>query len=682
MGDMRLVFALASIGWVLALARAEEERPLARLPYTPGLDVEFMDRSVDPCTDFYAYSCNGWLAKNPIPPDQPSWDVFRKMANENRQFLWGILEEAAISTGRRTPAERKAGDYFAACMDETAVEAAGAGPLTSELSAIRALRSRGEIASLLGRLQRSLGSEVLFGISSEQDARDAERVIATLEAGGLGLPDREYYLSDEPRMQEARAQYERYVARLLELAGEGVDLAHAGSRRVLGLETALARATLAPVDRRDPYNIYHRVTPGQLRALTPAFDWSKYLRDVGAPPLKSLNASEPAFFLEVQARLEEEPLETWKEYLIARLADARAPYLSRAFQRASFEFHAGYLNGVKEEEPRWKKCVAWVDRDLGEALGEMFVSRVFPPELRGEVLDMTRRIEAAMADRIKGSTWMAEPTRRAALEKLAAMKAKIGYPARWRDYRELRISRTDFAGNVVRAARFETARELAKVDRPVDRGEWDMTPPTVNAYYDQEKNDINFPAGVLLPPLFDPRMDLAPGYGNTGSTIGHELTHGFDDEGRLYDAQGNLRNWWTPEDSDAFRSRAACIVEQFGQYLVVDDLKINSRLTVGEDIADLGGVILAYTAWKDATRGLALEPRDGLTPDERFFVGFAQWACGDETDESKRLHAKTDPHSPGRFRVNGVVANLPEFRQAFSCPVGSPMAPPRTCQVW
>jgi endothelin-converting enzyme/putative endopeptidase len=605
------------------------------------------------------------------------------MAEENRQFLWGILEQAAAGgAARRTQAEQKAGDYFAACMDEAAVEAAGAAPLRHDLAEIRALRSARRIAPLLGRLHPSLGSEILFGIGSEQDGRDARQVIAVLGAGGLGLPDRDYYLSDEPRMAEARARYQEYVTRLLELTGDGEAAARAGARRVLRLETALARATLSRVDERDPYNVYHRLAPSQLQALTPSFDWSDYLRAMRAPSLRFLNVAEPAFFLEVQSRLESEPLEAWKDYLRARLADARAPYLSRDFQRASFEFHDAYLAGVKEEQPRWKKCVGWVDRDLGDALGQMFVSRVFPPEVKVQILDVTRRIEAAMATRIRESTWMSEPTRQAALAKLAAVRAKVGYPARWRDYGALPVSREGFAGNVQRATRFESARQLGKIGRPVDRGDWDMTAPTVNAYYDQQKNDINFPAGVLLPPLWDSKMDLAPGYGNTGGTVGHELTHGFDDAGRQFDARGNLRDWWTQEDAAAFQARAACVVEQYGRYPVVDDVTINSRLTLGEDIADLGGAVLAWLAWKEATRGQALEPRDGFTPEQRFFVGLAQWACENETDESKRLHARTDPHSPARWRVNGVLANMPEFRQAFSCPAGSPMAPEKSCQVW
>jgi putative endopeptidase len=684
MGAMRAPFLLAALA-LSAAARAagpEVARPLAALPYHPGLDPASMDRSVDPCTDFYAYSCGGWLAQNPIPGDQSRWGVYSRMNDENRQFLWGVLGEAAQGRAGRTEAERKAGDYFAACMDEEAVERAGAGPLAADLARIAGLRSRRQLAALLGGLQAGAGGDLLFALGSEQDSRAADRVIAGLYAGGLGLPEREYYLSDEPRMREARERYRGYLARLLELTGDGPEAAGAAAQRVLALEAALARATLSPVERRDPYRLYHRMTRAQLQALVPSFDWAAYLRAARAPDVQRLNVAEPAFFLEVEARLAEEPPGTWRDYLRAHLADARAPYLSRAFRRASFEFHDAYLGGVREEPPRWKICVAWADRDLGEALGQLFVARAFPAEAQAQVLDLTRRVEAAMAQRLRESSWMGEATRRAALEKLAALRAKIGFPARWRDYGRLEIARGDFAGNVVRAARFEQARQLGKIGRAVDRGEWSMSPPTVNAYYDPQKNDINFPAGVLLPPLWDPRMDLAPGYGNTGGTIGHELTHAFDDEGRQFDARGNLRDWWTPADAEAFQARAACIIEQYGQYPVVDDVRINSRLSAGEDIADLGGAVLAWLAWKDATRGQQLEPRDGLTPEQRFFVGLAQWACENETEASKRLHARIDPHSPPRWRVNGLVVNLPQFREAFACPAGAPMAPEKTCQVW
>jgi endothelin-converting enzyme/putative endopeptidase len=669
---------------LLAALAAGPERPLAALPYTPGLDVAAMDRAADPCVDFYQFTCGGWLKANPVPSDQSRWSVYSKLSDENREFLWGLLEQAAARpAAQRSPVEARIGDYFAACMDEGAVEKAGAAPLKADLDAIARLRNKAEIAPLLGRLHPSFEEPgMLFGLSSEQDAKDATQVIGVVAPGGLGLPDRDYYVKDDARSDEIRERYEAHVARMLGLLGDPPPRAAAGARNVMRMETALARASLTQVDKRDPYKVYHRMTQAQLQALTPSFAWDRYLAATGAPRLGRLDVSEPAFMLDVEARLEEEPLDAWKDYLRWHLVDARAPYLSRAFQRPHFEFHAAYLNGVKEERARWKKCVGWVDRDLGFDLGQVFVAKAFPPPVKGQIDDVAERVSRAMAARIRELPWMTDATKKAALEKLALVRNKVAYPARWRDYGKLRVARGDFAGNVARSLRFETARQLAKVGRPVDREEWSMTPPTVNAYYDPQKNDMNFPAAVLLPPLWDPKMDLAPGYGNTGGTIGHELTHGFDDEGRQFDGKGNLRDWWTPEDGKAFARQASCVVEQYGAYPIVDDVKINSRLTQGEDVADLGGTVIAWLAWKDATRGQELPSRDGLTPAQRFFVGYAQWACENETDEAKRASAVTNPHSPARWRVNGVVANMPEFREAFACKPGQPMAREGACRVW
>ena len=666
-----------------APAPPSAQGPATALPYTPGLDPAAMDRTVDPCVDFYEYSCGGWRRRNPIPADQASWSVYAKLADDNLRLLWGLLESAARADSPRTAPQQKIGDYYAACMDERALERAGTSPLAPDLAGIAALRSKAELGALLGRLHRaSVGSGFLFDLGSEQDARDATQVIGAVSAGGLGLPDRDFYLQPDARSAAIRARYLEHVARMLELVGDAPAAARAGAAAVVRIETALARASLSRVERRDPHRVYHRLTPRQLAALVPTLRWKGYFAAAGTPPLRWLNVSEPAFMREVEALLRTEPLPAWRSYLRWHLADAAAPYLSQPLQRASFEFHAAFLQGVKEDRPRWKKCVAWVDRDLGEALGQVYVARIFPPGVKGEVTEMVRRIEAAMAIRIRQSTWMTEPTRRAALQKLSAVREKIGYPARWRDYGALRIAPGDFYGNVERSLRFETARQLAKIGRPVDRDEWQMTPPTVNAYYDQQLNDVNFPAGVLLPPLYDPGLDAAPGYGNTGGTIGHELTHGFDDEGRKFDAAGNLRDWWTADDAAAFQQRASCVAEQYGQYPAVDDLRINSQLTLGEDVADLGGTLLAWMAWRDATRGQALAPRDGLTPEQRFFVGYAQWACENATDEVRRVRAVTDPHSPPRWRVNGVMANLGEFRAAFQCRAGQPLVRERPCVVW
>lgn len=675
---------VASAALAAPAGNGSEGRPLAALPYTPGLDLSAMDRAVDPCEDFYAFACGRWNERNPIPADQADWSVYAKVQHENEQYLWGILEEAAsLPDARRTAAQRRVGDYFAACMDEARVEELGAQPLAADLAAIEALRSRSGIAALLGALDPTLGEGVLFDLGSEQDFQDTESVIGALAAGGLGLPDRDYYLEGDPRSAEIRAKYEAHLARLLALIGDPPGRAARGARTALRIETALAKASLTRVEKRDPYNVYHRQEVVGLARLTPSFRWKDYLERAGAPDLRRLNVAEPRFVREIERLLHAEPLSAWKDWLRIRLVLARAPYLSAPFAGEHFAFHEAALRGVKEQPPRWKRCVEWLDRDLGFELGRIFVEKAFPPAARDAAIDLVKHVERAMEARLERLDWMGEDTKAQALAKLHAMRNKIGYPETWRDYSALEVSRGDLAGNVARAARLETARQLAKIGKPVDRGEWGMTPPTVNAYYDPLMNDMNFPAGVLLPPLLDLSLDLAPGYGNTGGTVGHELVHGFDDEGRRFDARGNLRDWWAKEDAAAFEARARCVSDQYARYTVVDDVRINSRLTLGEDIADLGGVLLAWDAWRLATAGTRLEPRDGLTPEQRFLVGFAQWVCGDVRPEALRVRALTDPHSPYRWRVNGVVVNVPEFREAFSCRVGQPMAPrAEVCRIW
>ena len=444
----------------------------------------------------------------------------------------------------------------------------------------------------------------------------------------------------------------------------------------------MAKASLTRVDQRDPHKLFHKMSVKQLAALTPSFEWSRYLKASGLGSISQVNVSEPAFYKELEAQLKSRSLPGWKTYLRWHVAHSHAPYMSSKFVDANFDFYSKYLRGITQLAPRWKRCVQYVDRDLGEVLGKVFVEKTFGPDVKARTLAMTKEIQKAMETDIQKLPWMQDPTKRQALAKLHGMVDKIGYPDKWRDYSSVRIARDDFHGNVSHAIEFESKRELAKIGKPLDRGEWQMTPPTVNAYYDAQMNDMNFPAGVLQPPLFDPRMDDAPNYGNTGATIGHELTHGFDDEGRQFDAKGNLHDWWTKKDSEEFEKRTACISDQYSQYTVVDDIKINGKLTVGEDAADLGGTILAYMAWKDATKGQNLQPIDGFTPDQRFFIGMAQWACGDERPENKRLSAVTDPHSPNEYRINGVVSNMPEFGAAFSCKLGQPMVREKACRVW
>ncbi|HLH44070.1 MAG TPA: M13 family metallopeptidase [Bryobacteraceae bacterium] len=675
-----LVALLLCAGGLSAQSSANETA-LKSLPYSPSLDVNAMDRSVDPCTDFYRYSCGGWIKSNPIPPDQERWDVYAKLTEDNLRFLWGLLEEASKPSAERSAVEAQIGDYFYACMDEAAVEKTGAAPLKPWLDQIAALKSVGDLPALVARLHLD-GGTMMFDFGSSQDYEDSSRVIAFANAGGLGLPDRDYYVKTDAKSQETRQKYLEHVQNMLELLGEPADKAKADAQTVMDIETALAKASFTRVELRDPRKLFHRMPIAQLQAMTPSFKWDAYLREAKVPDVSVVNVTEPAFYKELQALLKSRPLADWQTYLRWHLAHSYAPYLSSPFVNANFDFYSKHLRGLEQLPPRWKRCVRQVDRDLGEALGQVFVAKTFSADTKARAQLMTKQVEDAMENEIKQLPWMSEATKQRALEKLHAVVNKIGYPDKWRDYSSVKIARDDYFGNLLRAMEFESRRQLDKIGKPVDRKEWLMTPPTVNAYYDPQMNDINFPAGVLQPPLYDPKMDDAPNYGDTGATIGHELTHGFDDEGRQFDAKGNLKNWWTKSDARSFEKAAKCVSDEYSGFTIVDNIKINGKLTLGEDLADLGGTWLAYLAWKEATKGQNLQPADGLTPDQRFFVGMAQWACGDERAESKRLGAITNPHSPLEYRVNGVVSNMPEFGKAFSCRIGQPMVRVNQCKVW
>jgi putative endopeptidase len=655
------------------------------LPYSPVLDLTAMDRGVDPCVDFYAYSCSGWEKSHPIPADQSRWSTYGKLHDDNLRFLAKVLEEAARPVPGRDAVTAQIGDLYGSCMDEAAIARAGAAPLASELAAIAAMRSPGDLADEVARLQVATAAPVLFEVGSSQDAKDTSQVILVVGQGGLGLPDRDYYLQSDAHMADIRARYVEHVARMLAQLGAPAPRAASEAKQVLAIETSLARAGISRVDRRTPANVYHKRTREQLAALAPSFPWERYFAALGVPAaraVRELNVAEPAFFTGLESLLASTRLDAWRAYLRWQLVAARASQLAPSFEREDFDFSSGVLRGVKQMKPRWLRCVEWVDGELGEALGRVYVERTFSADAKARTLKMVEEIEKAMAADLEQLPWISPPTRAEALRKLHTMANKIGYPEHWRDYGAVRIERQDFAGNVLRATEFESRRQLAKIGKPVDRGEWVMTPPTVNAYYDSLKNDINFPAGVLQPPLFDLRLDDAPNYGDTGGTIGHELTHAFDDQGRQFDYAGNLRDWWAPDDVREFEARARCIQEQYARYTIIDDIKINSKLTLGEDVADLGGLMLAWTAWRDATRGRELRPLDGLTPEQRFFVGYGQSWCSVQRPEEERLRAATDSHSPPRYRTNGVVANLPEFRQAFACKTGQPMAPATMCRVW
>ena len=673
---LRFSLVALAIACLLSLANAQQP-PIEKSE--PALDVTSMDRSVDPCVDFFAYSCGGWIKRNPIPPDQSSWDTYSKMQDENLGRLRGILEAAAAPDPKRNAVDQKIGDYYASCTDEKAIDSKAAAPLAPSLERIAKIGSKAEIADIASAM---IDDNVLFGFESIQDFRDANQVIANADQGGLGLPDRDYYTKDDTKSVELRKQYLAHVQKMFELLGDKPETAAAEAQTVMRIETALAKGSMTRVERRDPKALDHKMTSEELEKISPEFHWPIYFAKVGMPSLSSLNVSSPNFFKAMNDELAKESLADWKVYLRWHLVHADASHLSAPFLNENFAFYGKTLRGQEELQPRWKRCTQAVDGYLGEALGQAYVAKYFSPDAKKQALKIVKEIQAAMEQDINSLPWMSTATKQQALAKLHGMANKIGYPDKWRDYSKLEIVRGDELGNVERARKFEFDRQLAKIGKPVDRGEWGMTPPTVNAYYDPQMNDINFPAGVLQPPAFDPNSDAAPNYGDTGGTVGHELTHGFDDEGRQFDAQGNLRDWWTEEDSKEFVKRASCISDQYSTYTIVDDIKINGKLTLGEDVADLGGLLLAYMAWKDDTKGQTLDPIDGLTPDQRFFVGYGQSWCGQVRDESKRMRATIDPHSPEKYRTNGVVSNMPQFQEAFHCKAGSPMVNQNRCQVW
>jgi len=654
------------------------------LPYTPSLDLDFMDRSTDPCVDFYQYACGGWLKQNPIPPDRTSWDVYSKLHEDNLALLRHILEQAATAKDRDAVTQ-KVGDFYAACMDEDTVNKRGLSAIQPQLDSITAIKSKKDLATVAANLQLMIvGSQLMFGAGSMQDPDDTEQQIAVVDQGGIGLPDRDYYTKTDAKSKEIRARYQQHVQKIFELTGDSPEAAAKNAAVVMRVETALAKASWTAVERRDPYKQKNKMSLAGLGALAPDFNWAEFFETAKAPKFETVNVAAPQYFKELNIQIKQQSLQNWKNYLRFQLVNSYAAFLSAPFVEENFDFYRKYLRGAEKIQPRWKRCVQYTDNNLGEALGQAYVRQVFSPELKQSTLDMVKYIEQAMEERINQLDWMSPQTKQQALVKLHAIRNKIGYPDKWRDYSSVAIMPTDFAGDMRNAIVFESHRELNKIGQPVDRGEWDMTPPTVDAYYNPQMNDINFPAGVLQPPLDDPKMDAAPNYGDTGSTIGHELTHAFDDEGRQFDAKGNLRDWWTKEDAEKFTQRAQCVVDQYAQYTAVDDIHINGKLTEGENVADLGGTILAYIAWKAATKDQNLRPIDSLTPDQRYFIGFAQWACGNARPEQLRDWAISDPHSPVKYRVNGVVVNMPEFGEAFSCKAGQPMVKPKekVCRVW
>lgn len=633
-----------------------------------GFDPKAIDKSVNPCTDFYQYSCGTWLKDNPIPPDQAAWGRFSELAERNRTILKNILEKA--------PAGTQLGDYYASCMDENAIERKGIAALKPELDRIAALSTPAEITAEIARLH-SEGVDAFFGFGSGQDFKDSTEVIAQLDQSGLGLPERDYYLKDDPKSKEIRQKYVEHLRKMFALLG--TKDADAAAASVMALETALAKGSQDVVTRRDPSKIYHRMTVAEAAKLSPSFDWKAYFHDVRAPKFDVVNVVSPEFFGAFEAALKSPQL---KNYLTWHYVHAEAALLPKAVVDENFDFYGKTLTGSKELKARWKRCVAFTDNELGEALGRIYVEQTFGADGKERTLKMVHAIEQSLGADLQKLDWMTPETKVRAIEKLHAITNKIGYPEKWRDYSTVKIVRGDALGNSERASEFEFHRQLDKIGKPVDRLEWSMTPPTVNAYYDPQMNNINFPAGILQPPFFDKQMDDAVNFGAIGAVVGHELTHGFDDEGRQFDAKGNLRDWWTPKDADAFETRTQCIVDEYGGFVVDGDLKLNGKLTLGENTADNGGLRVAYAALMTSLAGKMPPKRDGLTAQQRFFLGWGQIWCENESKEIRRLQAQTNPHSLGSFRVNGTVSNSPEFAQAFGCKAGDAMVRPKACRVW
>jgi len=645
---------------------------------TSGIDLKAMDTGVQACANFYQYACGTWRRNNPVPGDKARWSRFNELADQNLEIERGILEKAAKGEAR-TPAEQKIGDLYTSCMDEKANDAKGVAPIEGVLERIANAPTREALLKEVAGLHKQ-SVRVLFGIGVRADAKNAAEQIASVDQGGLTLPDREYYLKTDAKSVETRRQFAEHVRKMFALLGSGIE--GAPDAAVMEMETALAKVSLDRVTRRNPNNAYHRMSVAELQKLTPEFDWNTYLSQVGVPKITSLNVGSPEFFKGMNQVVADTKLEDLKTYFAWQVLQANAEYLTTAFREENFAFHETTLRGVKEMPARWKRCVGQVNASLGEALGQKYVEVAFSQASKERVLKMVGEIERAMEQDVKAAEWMSAQTKEQAIAKLKLVANKIGYPEKFRDYAAVNIDKGDFIGNVRGARQFEQQRQFAKIGKPVDKGEWGMTPPTVNAYYSAAQNNINFPAGILQPPFYIAKADDAVNYGAIGVVIGHELTHGFDDQGRRFDGAGNLRDWWTEDDGKAFETRADCIAQEYGKFSPTDGVTLNGKLTLGENSADNGGLHLAYMALMDSLGGKVLPKHDGFTPQQEFFLGYAQIWCENATDQSRRVTAATDPHSPGEFRVNGVLQNSPEFQQAFACKVGDRMVSSSPCRVW
>ena len=648
-----------------------------------SFDLSAIDKTADPCTDFYQYACGNWKKDNPIPADQTRWGRFNELAERNSYLLYQDLKAAADAP--KTPLQKKYGDYFAACMNVDLANKLGMEPIEPALKTIAAWNDKKTLATLLGELNSKYSESFFFLFGSGQDQKDATQQIAELDQGGLGLPDRDYYINDEERSKKLRAQYVEHVTKMFVLIGDSPEKAADEAKSVLAVETALAEGSMSRVDRRTPANVYHVMPIAELQTMTPDFDWKVYLAARNESGLKTVNITTPGFFKAMNAEIQGTDIAALKSYMRWQTVHLFAPNLSEPFVQENFNFFAATVSGQKELAPRWKRCTAATDRALGEAVGQDWVARNFPPAAKENMKKLVHALEVAMDQDIQNLDWMSDTTKAEAKKKLAAFRDKIGYPETWRDYSTVTIKRDDPVGNAQQILAFNSRRQLAKIGKPVDEKEWTMTPPTVNAYYSPGKNDINFPAGILQPPFYDFKADPAVNFGGIGVVIGHEMTHGFDDQGSQYDPQGNVRMWWTAEDKKKFDERTGCEVKEYGSFEVAPGQTLNGKLTLGENTADNGGLHIAYAALMStlAKEGAEASTKiDGYTPAQRYFLGFGQVWCENTRDQEARLRAKTDPHSSGQWRVNGSVQNFDEFGKAFGCKVGQPMMPVSSCRVW
>jgi len=603
------------------------------------------------------------------------------LADRNQTAMRGILEDALKANAPAGSNQQKIGDFYSSCMDTAAIEAAGWKPLAKDFAAIERAKEPAELQPLIAQLQQA-GTGYLFVFDSTQDLDDSTQVIAQLRQSGLGLPDRDYYTRADEKSKQLRTDYLAHMTKMFVLTGDSEEKAEAEAQTVMTMETALANASMSRTQMRDPHAVWHKMTLPQLKAVAPGWAWEAFFRERNTPAISSVNVAQPDFFKEANRLLAATPVSDWKTYLRWHVIHASANELSDALVEENFRFYGSKLSGTRELQPRWKRCTQSVNRNLGEALGQLYVEKYFPPEAKAHAREMVMNLIAALKSDIPTLNWMSPETQKAALEKLEAFQIKIGYPDKWRDYSALNVDKGSYLANVRRAVEFEHARDLNKIGKPVDRAEWGMTPPTVNAYYNDEMNEIVFPAGILQPPFYDPKADDAVNYGGMGAAIGHEITHGFDDAGSQFDGQGNLRDWWTKEDRKNFDQHAACVEQQFAGYEVEPGLHENGKLVLGESIADLGGLAISYAAYEKSLGGRRPPELDGFTPEQRFFLGWAQVWGANLRPEYARLMANTNEHPVPKFRVNGPLSNMELFAKAFGCKKGEAMVREKQCKIW